>query len=121
MGQRFLAKRLRDMTDVEAAWLAGLLEGEGSFVSLVRRGVPRIRVSMVSVDRDVIDRVIEVTGIPTRTESKRPERQRCYHWTCDRRYDAVALIEWLYPFMGERRQSQMRSALDAAVAVWEAA
>lgn len=121
MVAQFRARRLREMSDVEAAWLAGLLEGEGSFISLIRRGVPRVRVSMVSTDQDVIERVMAITGVPTGTQSQRPDRKRCYHWHCDRRRDVEALIERLYPLMGERRQGQMTEALDRARSVWDAA
>lgn len=95
-------------------WLAGLLEGEGSFLkgppSAPNR--PVIRVHMT--DRDVVERVAElfqvsVVYLPARKENWKPT------WLASltgRR--AVALMQQIRPYMGERRMRQIDAALAAS-------
>ncbi len=107
------------MTDEEAlAWLAGLLEGEGSFMITkchCKNGktyrYPRIGVTMT--DRDVIARAALMfgTGVydikPSGPNSYLPQfrtgigGQKAYEWMLK-----------LYSFMGARRKSQMDKAIN---------
>lgn len=96
-------------------WLAGLLEGEGSFgkASPSMPGSPRVVVSMT--DEDVIQRVATLWGMTVFRHHRGKEKG--WKPTCITRLSggkAVALMKRLRPLMGQRRQAQ----IDAAIATW---
>lgn len=114
------------MDDVEKAWLAGLLEGEGSFFSRVREDTrftpPSIAVyftaSMVTTDRDVAARAACLMG----AKLYGPYKQRntahtdFYRVALYKRADVLALVTELRPLMSTRRQRQIDKLLDTAAA-----
>jgi len=99
-----------DIAPSDLHWLAGLLEGEGTFIagppSAPRS--PAVQVSMV--DRDVIERVAAlvdcaVTVIPARRDGWRTAYSA--------RVRGPRAVEWmrrLRPLMGKRRQEQIDRA-----------
>jgi len=99
------------MTETELHWLAGLLEGEGSFVSgpPSRPRDPQISVQMC--DEDVVARVATLFHV----KYYACKRQRRYYkrpWrTTLIGQRAVALMKILRPFMGTRRQQQIDRAV----------
>lgn len=100
------------MTDTETAWVAGLLEGEGSFLAVGRPEAPkRPRVSMQSTDLDVLTRLRDTTGVGTIHQIRsRPNRKPCWGWSVQRYGDAVWLMDAVYDLMGERRRCQIDTA-----------
>lgn len=112
--RRGLARAKVDATqplaDVDAAWLAGLLEGEGCFTG--KGGSLAIQLNMV--DRDVLERVAKIVGAkrvrgPYRY-SGRPTSQPYYSWTLYGE-SARAVMRRILPFMGARRSAKIRSLL----------
>ncbi len=104
-------------SDEETAWLAGLLEGEGSFFSL-RSSVggkvyryPVITVAMT--DRDVITRVAELFGNGVyHMPSKNPNRLDQFR----AQISGEGAVEWmkaLRPWMGARRGAKIDELLKA--------
>lgn len=97
------------------AWLAGLLEGEGSFKKGCPSapGKPVVTVSMT--DRDVIQRVADMLGVRSFREQHwaNPKWKTAYTLQISGRR-AVDLMIRLRPMMGARRRAQ----IDAAVACW---
>lgn len=102
------------MTDVELAWLAGLLEGEGCF------GLDWLeseRAMLAMTDKDVVLRVarlLDVAVFPTvrrTTTGKEVWRVRI-----GRRTGVIPLISALRPYMGERRQVRIDEMLAADAA-----
>ena len=85
----------------DAAWLAGLLDGEGCFDS--PRGNPRIRVKMS--DHDVILRAADVMGARTHLETI-PGRLPLLvaQLTGDR---AVGVMRAVLPWLGARRSARV--------------
>jgi len=100
------------MTEAQVAWLAGILEGEGSF--LVRRnGSGVIQVAMT--DRDIIDRLVEVTGagrIHSRTPAK-PHHRPAWVWHVRRHTHVVHIVTAVLPWLGERRTIAANKVLEA--------
>jgi hypothetical protein len=106
------------VTAAEAAWLAGIVEGEGS---IARRSPKqyrnrRIRVSMT--DEDVIQRCHTITGVGrvngpygrglTATgAAKKPY----WEWTVNNRTDFVEICCQLFPLLGARRRQQIVETL----------
>lgn len=96
------------------AWLAGLLEGEGTFSE--NTGCPRVSVQMT--DRDVVERARAVMRAPNVWPKKHSEYARRRGWS--RMYATAAtglrgaeLMVKLRPFMGERRTRETDRALAA--------
>ena len=99
---------------LERYWLAGLLEGEGSFM----RGAPSdpkyIRISITMRDRDIIERVARQFGVQFIQEA--PGRRENWNTTYQVKIKggrAETLMRQLHPVMGHRRQQQITTALES--------
>lgn len=95
-----------------SAWLAGLLEGEGSFTH--NGGCPRVSLRMT--DKDILERFAKELGVEYQEEA--PPKS---HWNmifrCNIYGDrAAVLMERILPWMGERRSAKIRECLAARVA-----
>jgi hypothetical protein len=96
-------------------WLAGLLEGEGSFMSgpPSHPNSPIIAVQMT--DEDVVARVAQAFGVACVPCAIRTAQWRQTYHARLRGESAVRLMHALRPFMGKRRQAQ----IDKALASWK--
>jgi len=102
------------MTDQEFYWLAGLLEGEGSFLAGPPSAPNSVRIELTMTDADVVARVAGLWHVAF--NEVRRERCREMGWKPNffvhlRGKRALELMERLLPLMGERRQGQIRRAL----------
>lgn len=108
------------INQTDAAWLAGLLEGEGCFWSKRReharctRQVPSLKLQMC--DRDVVERVANLVGAKVTT--LRPQRE---HWL--RTYivkmeghPALEVMRAVRPYMGWRRGQKIDELLSSTYA-----
>jgi hypothetical protein len=107
-------------TSVEIAWLAGLLEGEGSFLPAPPSSPGTPRIQMQSTDEDVVAKVARLfhvsyhqkhvagtvsnTGITHRKDS---------YTVAVRGSRAIYLMQRLRPLMGTRRKQQIEQSLSA--------
>lgn len=96
-------------THDDLVWLAGILEGEGTF-DLHRGRYPRIRVGMT--DRDVVGRVATLMRSRIRMSISTVGYKASYH--AEISGDRAAAIMWdLIPYMGARRTSKIADVLGA--------
>lgn len=106
--------------DQSLAWLAGLLEGEGYFGTIINRVAgrayryPRIGVNMT--DADVIGRVASLWGVSVYVMRPAGLSKKTAYRTIILGSRAAIWMRQLYPFMGARRREQ----IDRAIAEWEA-
>jgi hypothetical protein len=105
--------RSDNWTRENLAWVAGVLEGEGSF--LLRQGRrPEVRAAMT--DEDIIRRLHEVTGVGgaygpfKKTFNGKPVKDS-WVFSVQNQGEAYALMVALYPWMGQRRREQIRKAI----------
>lgn len=102
------------MDERSLLWLAGFLEGEGSFL----RGTPSAprspRITAVTTDRDVADRVGALLGVRVHPVKSRSSHHRQAYAIALKGHRAVALMKDLRPLMGERRQAAIDSAIASA-------
>jgi hypothetical protein len=100
-------------------WLAGWLEGEGSFhfsetrPTLTRKAYKRIKIVGCSNDLDTLERVQACAGGGRINGPYKygDEKQNHYQWGLRKKSDVVKLMRRLHPFMGERRKHQISEAL----------
>jgi hypothetical protein len=99
-------KATRSFSDLDMAWAAGFLEGEGAFTS------PH-RVDARQVDREPLDRLLGMFGGRICVVKATERWNTCHHWyTSGSR--ARGIMMTLYPLLSARRQEQIRKALQAA-------
>lgn len=98
------------MTRDDLIWLAGLLEGEGSF-DLHKGRYPRIRVGMT--DRDVVGRAATLMGAKVRLSLKPAPAKAMFHAEVSGER-ATALMRLLLPHMGARRSAKIAEVLGHA-------
>ncbi len=99
------------LTVREIAWLAGLLEGEGSFH--IKDGCAHLQ--MQSTDKDVIRRATEVLSTKFHDSPCKPRGKDTYKPVWRLAVHGTRAISWmmtLYSLMGERRQTKIREVLD---------
>ncbi len=102
------------MDELDAHWLAGLLEGEGSFLKAPPSEPNKPGISIEMTDRDVMERVGAMVGRKVVVPARRGKWQQTYKVTV-RGWRAVDLMQRLRPLLGRRRQEQ----IDRAVAGYD--
>lgn len=96
-------------SDRDLFWLAGILEGEGTF-DLHRGRYPRVRVGMT--DRDVVGRAATLMGANVRLALREAPNQPTWHAEVSGP-KAVLIMEALLPHMGSRRSGKIAEILAA--------
>ena len=110
------------MTDIEIAWLAGLLEGEGSFGNYSKKTMVDLRLQLSMSDRDVIAKAAKLLGKENIYTYDRfgqknyRSNHKPLHVLQVRGYAAARTMEAILPFMGIRRRTKILELL----AVWNA-
>lgn len=103
-----LSPELEDRYDV--VWLAGLLEGEGTF-DLHRGKYPRVRVAMT--DRDVVGRAATLLGARVRLSLKPAPYKASWHAEISGE-KASEVMRAVLPHMGARRSAKIAEILGAS-------
>ena len=106
------------LTEIEIAYLAGLLEGEGCFQHEGNRGKLRVNIGMV--DRDIIERVHtlfkkDCPSAPPIIHDRRSERYPRHSDQYIARVNgdqARHFMKLVLLYMGERRGAKIRECLD---------
>lgn len=100
--------------ELELAWLAGLLEGDGSF-ELARNGpntvAPTLRIAML--DKDVIDRVAEMFGSPVYSYLTPKGDKTMWRTQISKRAVVEPILKQILPYLGSRRKEQATAMLTA--------
>ncbi|UVK59046.1 LAGLIDADG endonuclease [Microbacterium phage Cen1621] len=92
-------------------WLAGLLEGEGTFD--LQRGIyPRIRLAMT--DRDIVGRAASLMDTGIRLQHRPAPASSTWHAEVQGPR-AAAIMRELLPFMGARRSQRIADVLGVDV------
>lgn len=116
-----LPVKIRRISDVELAWLAGLLEGEGSFMFHCdpakdnQRARVIVRVAVHMTDKDVVERVRDIVGVGNVLPRKpgKAHHKVTYRWALSAKAAAIDLMTLLRPHMGERRRAQIDACIEA--------
>lgn len=97
------------MTEIELAWLAGLLEGEGCFSYRRDRDIPVVEVKMT--DLDVINRVAMLVGRTVTPIPPASDRHQPQYRVRTQGDPARELMRALLPHMGRRRSARIEELL----------
>lgn len=100
-------------SEKELYWLAGLLEGEGSFQAPAPSDPNRPLIQLWMTDEDIVKRVSEMWGIKYHHYDRDRENVKRAYSLVMRGSRAVALMEKLKPLMGKRRQEQIQKAINS--------
>jgi hypothetical protein len=114
VSRKGLLLKVRTIENADFFWLAGILEGEGSFMKGPPTKPKNPRITMASTDEDVLARVAKLFDSPYCMVTVRPEYKQKYQTAINGKR-AVDLMLLLRPFMSIRRQQQ----IDIAIACWE--
>jgi hypothetical protein len=100
----------------DSIWLAGLLEGEGTFITYKNQrgtGRPCARVQLGMCDRDVVERAAAIMGGTVRVRWKDPNKPNWneQYVTAVAGERAEATMRRIRPFMGARRGEKIDSIL----------
>jgi hypothetical protein len=107
------------MTPEEIAWLAGIVEGEGSIFAHRQTKNGHVYVYPVLVvgmtDLDIIERLYSITGVgrimgPYGPYDK-PIHKPKWQWKVNRTMETRQLLELIRPYMGERRGAKIAAVL----------
>lgn len=99
------------LTGNQLSWLAGVLEGEGSFIVGTPLRPRRPKVEVIMTDLDVVQRVAEMFGVNISINRPKGERFKSRHGTMLVGGSAVSIMKLIHSLMGERRQTQIGKAL----------
>jgi len=101
---------MKDTTEVENAWAAGLLEGEGSFFTKTNGHTPIVSCQMT--DLDVLDSLHSLFGGNLRSYDKRESHHK-QSWTWSISGDkAINLLEKILPYMHQRRTEKIHTIIE---------
>lgn len=101
------------MNEIELAWLAGLLEGEGSFgLTRYASGTQAPQVQIRMSDLDVIERARVLIGVNRYSVEPRRSDHKTIYLVRVRGKRAAELMRMLLPYMGERRSGRITEILN---------
>lgn len=101
----------------EAAWVAGLIEGEGSiglYRHSSRKAACRVVVAVCMTDLDVLEKLQTTTGMGTLITKKisglgkKPQ----WVWSVQNQPDISTLLKHIYEWLGSRRKQQADKVLN---------
>ena len=110
------------MSDVEVAWVAGLLEGEGSFgfCGATTKPNAQLRITCAMTDEDTIQKLMNTVGGGNynregRRDPRRIERSKpLYVWSMSKRLESTELLRLIRPHMSNRRGVRIDELLQYA-------
>ena len=103
----------RPVTTTDIAWVAGFLEGEGSFIPRNKGGA---QVTACQVQREPLERLAKILGGRVIGRHRTRARNLIHDWriSSDR---ARGVMSTIYSLMSPRRKRQIRRALGVETAV----
>jgi hypothetical protein len=102
------------MTDIDAAWLAGLLEGEGYFqITKSRPNNPiQVLIRLSMTDNDVVEKAAKLLNVPINCKAQTTEKKTIYSISLSRRDDVEKVLLQILPHMGSRRSGRINECLE---------
>jgi len=116
-------KLFSELEKTESAWLAGIIDGEGSINSYFRDKERRngkgsnygIFLQIVNSDKDIIDKVVDLCGVKIAYESQRPNRRKMYHVTINKTSEIIRILKSIHPYLTGYKQRRAELALEYCI------
>lgn len=99
------------LQEKELYWLAGLLEGEASF--LEQKEGRYVSISLEMTDEDIIKKVAKIFNVRYSKPSKREPHHKQSYKLLFRGSRAVEMMKQLQPLMGIRRSEKIQECIDS--------
>jgi hypothetical protein len=95
------------------AWVAGLIEGEGWIGPSPQAKRRSAVIGASSTDRDVLDRLHDLTGVGSiyTLKLQKPTHKQGWQWSVSNRRDVHDVLEQILPLLGSRRAERARHVL----------
>ena len=97
------------MSELDLYWLAGLLEGEGSFLHGTPSEPERVTISLEMTGEDIVQRAARLLETNYYRRSRKNWKDS-YYLRCSTR-KSIPIMKVLYPLMGNRRQERIKEIL----------
>lgn len=108
-----LDQTVHKLPDLSIGYLAGLIDGEGSFHIRDER---RVDIRVDSTDLDILERAFTYSGglgyISGPFQRRNSDRKKIWTWTIGKAEDVIFIIESIMPHMSLRRQEKMIQCLE---------
>ncbi|HEY4498775.1 MAG TPA: LAGLIDADG family homing endonuclease [Candidatus Paceibacterota bacterium] len=113
-------KKVRELKKEEAAYLAGIIDGEGT-VTLTRRNrndQRQLAVTVSSTDRHLLEYVLQIVGVGKITNKRmnRSNHSPAYTYQLSNR-QALSLLKQIAPFLRTYKRDRARVVLDGYLKV----
>lgn len=102
------------MSHDDLIWLAGLLEGEGSFIAAPPSSPGQPKVTVQMTDEEIIQKVSRLWSRAALACRPQKAHHKASYKTTIAGAPAAELMRMIRPYMGSRRQAQIDSALLSA-------
>ena len=98
------------MEEIQKSWLAGLLEGEGYFGLRGRK----VEITLWMTDRDVVEKASKMVGVDVSKKTRQAQPHHSVQYRLDIRDQNTVkrVLEWIKPYMGERRSKRIAEMLE---------
>lgn len=120
---------MNKMSAIDIAWLAGLMEGEASIgawnaasrkADIASKNTKYARVTVSSTDKEILDRVLELTGIGSivlhYAGNRKASHKQSWTWTVGKAEDIIHLLCTVvsYGHFSKHREIQILEATEVA-------
>ena len=92
-------------------WLAGLLEGEGSFTKPPPSKKNKIAIHLEMTDRDIVEKAARIMSASVYCPKRREKYKQSYRFNLSHA-KAFYWMTLLFPLMGSRRQQRIKECLE---------
>ena len=108
------------MTEVQIAWMAGLLEGEGCWLINHTKKWSSPRILLQMTDEDVVRKAARITGVgkvggPYGPYKNSLGTKSWFKWDVNKRVDVEYLSGLVLPHMGTRRTAKILEVLSCGM------
>ena len=91
---------LDDMTDVQLAWLAGIIDGEGCIRVSFSKNCYSAGVIITNTDKLMMDTIISLTGLGKVHLQRRKDKSKdCLYWDIYSNKDILDLLTRMLPYL----------------------
>lgn len=100
----------KPMNEVEIAWLAGIIDGEGWFDCMEKEGrIPAVRIGVESIDLDLLQQCHSFSGmgIVSGPRFRGEDRKPIWTWRVGKRRDVFRLLLAIAPLLSNRRRARI--------------